>query len=45
MLAQSGAGQPAAGVPMDYLAAMVVMIIAAVIAIAAALIYRGKNKK
>lgn len=43
--APSDAGQPAAGVPMEYLAAIIVLAIVAVIAIAAALMYRGKSKK
>jgi len=45
MFAPSGATQPAAGVPVEYLAAIVVLVIVAVIAIGAALMYRGRSNK
>ena len=45
MFAPLGAVQPAAGVPIEYLAAIVVLVIIAVIAIGAALMYRGRSKK
>jgi hypothetical protein len=45
VFAPSGAGQQAAGVPMEYLAAIIVLAIVAVIAIGAALMYRGRSKK
>jgi hypothetical protein len=45
MFAPSGAAQPAAGVPIEYLAAIVVLVIIAVIAIGAAIMYRGRSKK
>jgi hypothetical protein len=45
MFAPSGAAQPATGVPIEYLAAIVVLVIIAVIAIGAAIMYRGRSKK
>jgi hypothetical protein len=45
MFAPSGAAQPATGVPVEYLAAIVVLVIIAVIAIGAAIMYRGRSKK
>ncbi|MCW4045616.1 MAG: hypothetical protein NWE94_08890 [Candidatus Bathyarchaeota archaeon] len=44
MFAPSGTAQPS-GVPMEYIAAIVVLAIVAVIAIALAVMYRGKSKK
>jgi len=44
MFAPSGAIQPSAGVPTEYWAAIIVLVIVAVIAVAAALMYRSKSK-
>ena len=46
MFAPSGTTtQPTSGVPMEYLAAIIVLVIVAVIAIGAALMYRSRSKK
>ena len=46
MFAPSGTTtQPTSGVPMEYLAAIIVLVIIAVIAIGAALMYRSRSKK
>jgi hypothetical protein len=45
MFAPSGTTQPATGVPIEYLAVIIVLVIIAVIAIGAALMYRGRSNK
>lgn len=45
MFGPSGAAKPSAGVPMEYLALIVVLAIVAVIGVALAVMYRGKSKK
>jgi hypothetical protein len=45
MFAPSGAAPPSAGVSIEYLVVIGVLVIVAVIAVAAAVMYRGKSKK